>query len=33
MYQPYPTGAQLPARQRPPVPPSVATAVKGTGPS
>jgi hypothetical protein len=28
MYQPYPTGAQMPARQRPPVPPSVANAVK-----
>ena len=28
MYQPYPTGAQLPAHQRPPVPPSVANAVK-----
>jgi hypothetical protein len=28
MYQPYPTGAQVPARQRPPVPPSVANAVK-----
>ncbi len=24
MYQPYPAGAQLPATQRPPVPPSVA---------
>ncbi len=23
MYQPYPAGAQMPARQRPPVPPSV----------
>jgi hypothetical protein len=28
MYQPYPTGTQMPARVRPPVPPSVATAVK-----
>jgi hypothetical protein len=28
MYQPYPTGAQMPASQRPPVPPSVTTAVK-----
>lgn len=28
MYQPYPTGAQMPDIQRPPVPPSVANAVK-----
>jgi nitric oxide reductase large subunit len=28
MYQPYPTGAQMPVSQRPPVPPSVANAVK-----
>jgi hypothetical protein len=28
MYQPYPTGAQMPATQRPPVPPSVANAVR-----
>jgi hypothetical protein len=28
MYQPYPTGDQLPEIQRPPVPPSVANAVK-----
>jgi hypothetical protein len=28
MYQPYPAGDQMPADQRPPVPPSVATAVK-----
>lgn len=28
MYQPYPAGAKLPAGQRPPVPPSVANAVK-----
>jgi hypothetical protein len=28
MYQPYPTGAQMPAAQRPPVPPSVANAVR-----
>jgi hypothetical protein len=28
MYQPYPTGAQMPVQQRPPVPASVATAVK-----
>jgi hypothetical protein len=28
MYQPYPAGAQLPATQRPPVPPSVANAVR-----
>ena len=28
MYQPYPTGAQMPETQRPPVPPQVANAVK-----
>jgi hypothetical protein len=28
MYQPYPTGAQLPVTQRPPVPPSVTNAVR-----
>jgi len=28
LYEPYPTGAQMPETQRPPVPPSVATAVK-----
>jgi hypothetical protein len=28
MYQPYPTGAQMPDIERPPVPPSVANAVK-----
>jgi len=33
MYQPYPTGAQLPARQRPPVPRSSSAFFKGTGPS
>ena len=31
VYQPDPTGAQLPARRRPPVPPSVASAVKVKG--
>jgi hypothetical protein len=28
MYQPYPTGAQMPAHQRPPIPPSVTNAVR-----
>jgi hypothetical protein len=28
MYQPYPTGAQMPTLQRPPIPPQVANAVK-----
>ncbi|MGH3257353.1 MAG: hypothetical protein ACRDOU_18500 [Streptosporangiaceae bacterium] len=28
MYQPYPAGAQMPAMQRPPVPPSVTNAVR-----
>jgi len=28
MYQPYPTGAQMPASQRPPIPPSVTNAVR-----
>jgi hypothetical protein len=28
MYQPYPTGAQMPVSQRPPIPPSVTNAVR-----
>jgi hypothetical protein len=28
MYQPYPTGAQMPVQQRPPIPPSVTNAVR-----